>query len=153
HLCPRMAMDGVSVELEPGLREWVEPDSGHTCRLEFSSDWNRARIDRWLMQYLRCRELRRTVFLQTCYPHQGDLGGALGAILYADSGKDHGGRAGMTGSIEFCSVPPLEKARVSWPQPFAKITQTGNGAARFPREGAGLEHELGSSRSLGRIPS
>ncbi|MBI3407553.1 MAG: hypothetical protein HY040_04260 [Planctomycetes bacterium] len=157
HLRPHPSQEAVPVELEAGLLEWIEPSTGHTCRLEFGSDWTRARVDRWLLENLRGRDLGRTIFLQTCYRHHASLAAMLGGILYADKavaarGADSGVGADP-GGVEFCAVPPLRKDHARKAEPLPRDAAAANGAAGFPREGAGLEHELGSNRSAERLPS
>lgn len=160
HLRPHALPNAVPVELEAGLREWVDPFKGQTCRLEFGAGWSRDRVERWILENLHGRDLGRTIFLQTCYRHQGSLAATLGGILYADkavaaradsdAGEDPS--ADLIG-VEFCAVPPLrgDYARKAGQPPREAVAA--NGASAFPKEGAGLEHELGSSRSAERLPS
>jgi hypothetical protein len=129
------------VELEAGLHVGLSGDTlGHSwcaARVEFShaAGWDRNRAEGWVADHLLRRDAGRTVFLQVPYRHAQPLAQTISEILYPDDSLWPllTTAPAREPALEFVAVPPLRKTEL-------------------PREGAGLELDLTSSRHADRLP-
>jgi hypothetical protein len=156
-----------AIVLEPGIREFLGPvPSGngqgaapaawHTCCLEFdrAAGWQRVRAEAWVEQYLRLRDLGRTIRLDVLHRMEPHLASFLAGLLGSGSELCLGRAArrsanGCTASVEFIAVPPLARAegrrdgRRSSTEATLTISRKG---------GAGLELDLSDPRQRDRLP-
>ena len=137
------------LELEPGVREWLLPGAAQTHRFEFerAAGWSRPRVDQWLGRYLQMRDLGRTMTLRVPYRMSAGLAEPLNEILFAGAYLAHALPDG-TAALEIVAVPPFRAAV----EPRKRSPGT-NGSSPLPREGAGLEQDLGLPRGGDRIPA
>lgn len=155
----------LEVALGAGLREVlaaVEPTgngvrSWRTARLEFDkqASWDRGRVERWLHDHLKLRDLGRTMLLEVPHRMRPELALLLSDMLYG------GHRAFMERTALSPAIQSTNGAgcpMIFFPVPAIRQRDK-NGAApgpkssRVPREGAGLEIELGAGRATERVPA
>lgn len=172
HLSPLPIPEALGLDLERGLREWVAPATGHTCRIDFdgAAGWTRPQVDQWLQRHLHLRDLGRTALLQVPYRMTAPLARTVGNILFAGEylppsvgltlrvrsetqngpGELHAEREAH---VEFIAVPPSRKEDARKADDRRKTPTHLNGAAGLPREGAGLEQDLAAVRIADRLPA
>lgn len=159
------------IELDEGLREIIVASlaspaarngiaSWSTARIEFdkSAGWDRVRVEKWLHDHLQLRDLGRTALLEVAHRMRPPLAALFSDMLYggrivervetgpvtaAGNGTGNGHGAPMV----FIPVPALRRKENKQAD-----KQADKQASALPREGAGLELELGVGRSHERIP-
>ncbi len=156
----------LEIELEPGLRELVAGTNAdsppvvpwQTSRLEFdkSAGWDWERVERWLLEHLQLRDLGRTILLEVAHRMRPPLALLLSDMLFGGrqavgdfraplaNGQDTA--AGNGQAMVFVPVPALRRKDKAGPA--AKPP-----SGLLPREGAGLELELGNGRNHERVPA
>ncbi|MBM4070028.1 MAG: hypothetical protein FJ271_13910 [Planctomycetes bacterium] len=158
------------VELDAGLREIIVDCDGPsrngvacclTARIEFdrSAGWDRARVERWLHEHLQLRDLGRTAWLDVPYRMRPPLAALLSDMLFGGHGgarielghaAHNGNGTGHAAAMLFFPVPAMRRKENKNDKPAPR--QADRQACNLPREGAGLELELGVGRSHERIP-
>lgn len=138
-------LDGtvIPVPLEAGVRETVVSQAAvhATCRLEFdkSTGWRREGAEAWLRKRLRLSDSGRAIALTHSYRMQPELAAVLADLLFGE--RSHHAKTEINGSgrpFVFIPVPSLRKRT------------TPNS---LPKEGAGLELDLTSTRGGDRLPA
>jgi hypothetical protein len=174
------APDAVSVTLEAGVREVVQPgpedaaggppcsSAWQTCCVEFDrrAGWHRQRAEEWVRRHLGLRDLGRTARLDVAYRMQPGLAAFLSELLFGGEYQlpaGSGDVAALSGLpvVQFVPVPPVHEA-VKQPAGAVFSGRPGHGRGRSaqalstaapPRKGgAGLEADLSDPRHRDRLP-
>lgn len=135
------------VDLEEGLVATLT--THRTFHLDFGKEsWDGPRVEEWLCRHFGQVDLGRAMFLGRLHRQRSALGGWLGEILFP---RRHQERETPSPHpfLEIHPVPPLP--RPSRPRD-GRRGRVGEHLS-LPKEGAGLEIDLGSARSGGRIPN
>lgn len=151
---PSPLANACRIELEEGLCEWADPTNGRTCRLEFDGAlWPRQRVEQWLRENLRGRDMGRTIFLETPYRQQGAWARTLSDIVFGEETDRVLASSDELMGLTFVPVPPVPKELSRRPNDTKKNGTATNGLARLPKEGAGLEQDLAQNRIADRLPA
>jgi hypothetical protein len=151
HLGPNAGRIQAWLEIEPGVRLGTvadeHGDATRTACLEFDKNggWDCCKAEAWLYRHRPVHDHQRTIFLQTPYRFERPLAQIVRTVVRAsdwptaswppDSEPEAQARGKTPGDkkFEFIAVPPFSKQE-------------------WPREGAGLELDLSTSRNADRLP-